>query len=47
MSVLEIKYDHRAPKWLIKLVGRQGLKIVRMSKYTSAVDLHLHGGRNT
>lgn len=47
ISVLEIKYDNRAPQWLAKLVSRHGFKMVRMSKYTSAVDLHHFGGRNT
>ena len=47
LSVLEIKYDNRVPRWLTKLVCRHGLKIVRMSKYCSAVDLHCYGGQNT
>lgn len=47
VSVLEVKYDHRAPRWLTKVVCRHGLKIVRMSKYCSAVDLHYFGGQNT
>ena len=47
VSVLEVKYDNRVPRWLTKLVCRNGLKIVRMSKYCSAVDLHYFGGQNT
>ena len=47
ISVLEIKYDNRVPRWLTKLVCRHGLKIVRMSKYCSAVDLYRFGGQNT
>jgi len=47
VSVLEIKYDNRVPRWLSKFVCRHGLKIVRMSKYCSAVDLHRYGGQNT
>ena len=47
VSVLELKYDHRAPLWLTKLVCRHGLKMVRMSKYCSAVDRHYYGGQNT
>ena len=47
VSVLEIKYDNRVPRWLTKLVCRHGLKIIRMSKYCSAVDLHRFGGQNT
>ena len=47
VSVLEIKYDNRVPLWLTKFVCRHGLKIVRMSKYCSAIDLHRFGGQNT
>jgi hypothetical protein len=47
VSVLEIKYDHRAPIWLTKAICREGLKMVRMSKYCSAVDQHWFGGQNT
>jgi hypothetical protein len=47
VSVLEIKYDHRAPRWLTKLVCRYGLKVVRMSKYCSAVDRDRSGGQNS
>lgn len=47
VTVLEIKYDHRAPRWLTKAISRHGLKIVRMSKYCSAVDRHFFGGQNT
>jgi hypothetical protein len=47
VTVLEIKYDHRAPTWLTKAVCRHGLKMIRMSKYCSAVDQHWFGGQNT
>jgi hypothetical protein len=47
VSVLEFKYDHRVPHWLTKLVCRRGLKMVRMSKYCSAVDRHYYQGQNT
>ncbi|HXG43209.1 MAG TPA: polyphosphate polymerase domain-containing protein [Gemmatimonadales bacterium] len=47
VTVLEVKYDHRAPVWLTKTVCRHGLKIVRMSKYCSAVDRYYFGGQNT
>jgi len=47
ITVLEIKYDHRAPLWLTKAICRHGLKMVRMSKYCSAVDRHYFGGQNT
>lgn len=38
VTILEIKYNHRAPVWLTKLVRRRELHIVRMSKYCAAVD---------
>lgn len=47
VSVLEIKYDHRAPTWLTKTIRRHSLQMVRMSKYCSAVDRHYFGGDNT
>ena len=47
ITVLEVKYDHRAPLWLTKAICRHGLQIVRMSKYCSAVDRHYLGGVNT
>ncbi len=47
VSVLEIKYDHRAPAWLIKSIARHGFSMVRMSKYCSAVDKYYFGGQNT
>ena len=46
-SVMEIKFDHRAPQWLTKAVRRHGLEMVRMSKYCSAIDRHFFGGINT
>lgn len=47
VSVLEIKYDHRAPAWLTKAICRHGFSMVRMSKYCSAVDQYYFGGQNT
>ena len=47
VTVLEIKYDHRAPVWLTKAVCRHGLQMVRMSKYCTAVDHYWFGGQNT
>ena len=47
VSVLEIKYDHRAPIWLTKAICERGLQMVRMSKYCTAVDKHYFGGLNT
>jgi hypothetical protein len=47
LTVLEFKYDHKAPRWLTKLVCRHGLKMVRMSKYCSAIDQFYFQGQNT
>ncbi len=47
VSVLEIKYDHRAPIWLTKAICRQELRMVRMSKYCSAIDRDRFDGQNT
>ena len=47
VSVLEVKFNHRAPRWLTKAVCRHGLAMVRMSKYCSAVDKHRYGGQHT
>ncbi|MFN0178749.1 MAG: VTC domain-containing protein [Gemmatimonadales bacterium] len=47
LTVLEFKYDHQAPRWLTKLVCRHGLKIIRMSKYCSAIDQVYFQGQNT
>lgn len=47
VSVMEVKYNHRAPKWLTTAVSRRGLEMVRMSKYTTAVDRCYFGGQLT
>ena len=38
VTVMEIKYNHRAPIWLTKLIRRRELNLVRMSKYCTAID---------
>jgi hypothetical protein len=43
-SVFEVKYNHRAPRWLTKAVARHGFQMVRMSKYCNAVDRAYYGG---
>ena len=43
VTVLEIKYNHRAPLWLTKAVTRHGFEMVRMSKYCNAVDRRFYG----
>ena len=47
LVVVEIKFDNRAPLWLVKLVRRHGLELTRLSKYCSAVDRESFGGRFT
>lgn len=47
VTVMEIKYNHRAPRWLTTAVCRHGLQMVRMSKYTTAVDRCYFGGQLT
>lgn len=44
--VLEIKYNHRVPHWMLALVRKHGLDVVRFSKYCAAVDLARFGGRH-
>jgi hypothetical protein len=47
VTIMEIKYNHRAPVWLTKMIRRHELKIVRMSKYCSAVDREYYRGQLT
>jgi SPX domain protein involved in polyphosphate accumulation len=47
VAIMEIKFNHRVPLWLTKLVSRHGLRIERYSKYCAAVDRELFGGRYT
>ena len=44
LCVLEIKFNHRVPEWLLALVRKHGLEVVRFSKYCAAVDKALFGG---
>lgn len=47
VTIMEIKYNHRAPVWLTKLVRRHELRIVRMSKYCTAVDREYYDNQLT
>lgn len=47
VTVMEVKYNHRAPVWLTKLARRRGLNLVRMSKYCSAIDREYFGHQLT
>jgi len=46
LAVVEIKYNHRVPQWLVALVEKHALEVVRFSKYCAAADLAFHGGRH-
>lgn len=46
LAVLELKYNQRVPLWLIALVKKHRLELVRFSKYCAAADLAFHGGRH-
>lgn len=45
LCVLEIKFNQRVPQWLLALVRKHGLEVVRFSKYCAAIDKALFGGR--
>jgi VTC domain len=47
LAVLEIKFGHAVPLWLCKLVSHFELRMVRFSKYCSAVDRAWFGGQLT
>lgn len=47
LVVMEIKFDDRVPHWLLRLVARRQLRMVRLSKYCSAVDREFFAARNT
>jgi len=36
--VVEVKFNERVPLWLCKAIGKFGLRLVRLSKYCTAVD---------
>lgn len=47
LSIMEIKFNDRAPEWLSDLILGFDLKAMRMSKYCTGVDLDRFGGRYT
>jgi SPX domain protein involved in polyphosphate accumulation len=46
-AVMEIKFNHAVPQWLIALAARHQIELVRFSKYCAAIDRELFGGRYT
>lgn len=47
LAVLEIKYNHRVPLWMLALVRKHRLEVVRFSKYCAAADLAFYGGQHS
>jgi len=47
LTVVEIKFDDRVPKWLIHTVERHELALERLSKYCRAIDLEFYENRVT
>lgn len=47
VAIMEVKYNGRVPRWLSKLVSREGLQLRRLSKYCSAIDRVHYGGQVT
>ena len=45
LCVVEIKFNHRVPLWLVTLVQKHDLVAIRFSKYCAAVDDADFGGR--
>lgn len=38
LAIMEVKFNHRVPRWLLRVIARYGLSVTRMSKYCTAVD---------
>lgn len=47
LAIMEVKFNHRVPIWLIGLISCFGLSVKRISKYCTAVDLDRFGGQHT
>lgn len=47
LVIMEIKFNERVPLWLCKVVSSFGFRIVRLSKYCTAVDREYYGSRLT
>ena len=47
IAIMEVKFNHHVPLWLIRIVERFNLTVTRMSKYCSAVDREYFGGQLT
>ena len=47
LSVMELKFDEQAPRWISGILAEHGLKTFRISKYCRGVDLARFEGRMT
>jgi SPX domain protein involved in polyphosphate accumulation len=47
LAVMEIKFNHAVPQWLLALAARHQIELVRFSKYCAAIDREVFGGRFT
>jgi hypothetical protein len=47
LVVMELKFNDRVPLWLCKIIGRFDLRMVRLSKYCTAVDREYFQGSLT
>ena len=47
MAIMEIKFNHHVPMWLIRLVEQFQLSVIRFSKYCTAVDIAHYGRQFT
>jgi hypothetical protein len=46
LCIVELKYNHRVPTWLVALVQKHDLEVTRFSKYCAAADQAFFGGRH-
>jgi hypothetical protein len=47
LAIMEAKYSHTVPLWLMRTLTRFALTPVRISKYCTAVDRYHFGGQHT
>jgi hypothetical protein len=47
LAIMEVKFNHSLPLWLIRAISRFNLSAVRVSKYCSAVDRAYYGHQYT
>lgn len=47
LAIMEVKFNHRLPLWLIRAISRFDLAAIRISKYCNAVDRAFYGHQYT